>query len=87
MSFQHVMRFAEAAQEVKVHKAVEKPKYDAGYAPGRRKLAAAGVKVATPRAPVPITNIYSLPPFPKYAEVISVYYAPLLLSFLILPLR
>ena len=72
------MRFSEAAQEVQTHKAHEITKFAAdGFVRGRRRLAAAGVDLAPPpppkkpsleripQAPVPIDEIYSLPPFPS----------------------
>lgn len=71
------MRFSEAAQEVQVQRAHEKPKFvDEGFVRGRRRLAAQGVDLAPPpkkkssverlpHAPVPISDIYTLPPFPK----------------------
>lgn len=79
---QHVMRFSEAAQEVQVHRAHDKPKFiDEGFVRGRRRLASQGIDLVPaappakkkasverlPHAPVPISDIYRLPPFPQIA--------------------
>lgn len=86
---QHVMQFAEAAQDVQVHRAQAKPKFaDQPLPPppsvttkasftrgGRRKHTASELasgppskKVSAerlPHAPVPLGEIYNLPPFPQ----------------------
>lgn len=71
------MRFSEAAQEVQVHRAVEKPKFsEEGFIRGRRRLAAEGVDLAPPppakkpsletmpHNPVSMNDIYTFPCFP-----------------------
>lgn len=74
--WQHVMRFAEAAQEVQVHRAKERPKFiEDGFVRGRRKLAAEDFLTPVipakkpsleklPHNPVAFEEIYSPPGFP-----------------------
>ena len=68
------MKFSEATQEVQVHRAHEKPKFsdEVHHPRARRKLAShsdvPAKKLSTehrPHAPVPIKDIYTLPPFPN----------------------
>ncbi|XP_067941465.1 kinesin-like protein KIF23 [Watersipora subatra] len=75
----HVMRFSEATQEVQVHRAQEKPKFsdEQYHTRARRRLAphssaeqlAPAAKKPSleslPHAPVPLTDIYTLPVFPS----------------------
>jgi len=76
---QHVMRFSEATQEVQVHRAQDKPKFAEQQLAHRSRRRPAAVSThesqppskkmnslgRMPSAPVPLSEIYSLPPFPE----------------------
>ncbi|KAF6040877.1 pav [Bugula neritina] len=75
----HVMRFSEATQEVQVHRAQDKPKFAEQQLAHRSRRRPAAVSThesqppskkmnslgRMPSAPVPLSEIYSLPPFPE----------------------